>query len=101
MSLMSDSAWSSSRGGRDGGWPEGGAPTPAPAAVDRHGDKVWPDSPGGGHSYADLVPEFEPGKPWKVRWWCCWGLGWLLWVGSLHLMWEDMWFVGQISPVIC
>ncbi|XP_037093780.1 protein Gawky-like [Pollicipes pollicipes] len=72
MSLMAESAWSASRGGRDGGWPEGGAP--ATPAADRQDSKDgWPDTPGsggaagGGHNFADLVPEFEPGKPWKMK----------------------------------
>ncbi|XP_043210594.1 protein Gawky-like [Amphibalanus amphitrite] len=74
MTLMAESAWSASRGGRDGGWPDGsagrGGGAPSTPASDRQDSKDgWPESAGGagGHSYADLVPEFEPGKPWKMK----------------------------------
>lgn len=53
----SDGTWSSRLG--DSGWPDTGN-------NDSTDGKDW--QPGaGGAAFTDLVPEFEPGKPWKVR----------------------------------
>lgn len=60
------STWSSvGRGGGDSGWPDsaasgdvGGGPADG---------KDWPNSAAqSSAAFTDLVPEFEPGKPWKV-----------------------------------
>lgn len=50
----SDATWSSRLG--DSGWPDAGN-------ADSTDGKDW-QPPGG--AFSDLVPEFEPGKPWKV-----------------------------------
>lgn len=49
-----DGTWSSRLG--DSGWPD-------PSNSDSTDGKDWQP---GGAAYTDLVPEFEPGKPWKV-----------------------------------
>ncbi|XP_072767323.1 uncharacterized protein Gw isoform X4 [Anoplolepis gracilipes] len=50
---QSDGTWSSRLG--DSGWPD-------PGNSDSTDGKDWQP---GGAAYTDLVPEFEPGKPWK------------------------------------
>uniref|UniRef100_A0A182MLY9 UBA domain-containing protein n=1 Tax=Anopheles culicifacies TaxID=139723 RepID=A0A182MLY9_9DIPT len=52
--LQSESTWSSGRAGMTDGWPDN-------ASSDLTG-KEWPSNQ---DSFSDLVPEFEPGKPWK------------------------------------
>uniref|UniRef100_A0A182M9N8 RRM domain-containing protein n=1 Tax=Anopheles culicifacies TaxID=139723 RepID=A0A182M9N8_9DIPT len=52
--LQSESTWSSGRAGMTDGWPDN-------ASSDLTG-KDWPSNQ---DSFSDLVPEFEPGKPWK------------------------------------
>ncbi|XP_045477567.1 protein Gawky isoform X3 [Harmonia axyridis] len=52
-----DGPWSSGRSG-DTGWPD-----PAVVDVNSEKDSQWPTS--AQPSLTDLVPEFEPGKPWK------------------------------------
>lgn len=53
----SDGTWSSRLG--DSGWPDTGN-------NDSTDGKDW--QPGAaGAAFTDLVPEFEPGKPWKVN----------------------------------
>uniref|UniRef100_A0A182SKS2 UBA domain-containing protein n=1 Tax=Anopheles maculatus TaxID=74869 RepID=A0A182SKS2_9DIPT len=52
--LQSDGTWSSGRAGMTDGWPDN-------ASSDLTG-KDWPSNQ---DSFSDLVPEFEPGKPWK------------------------------------
>ncbi|XP_037074113.1 protein Gawky-like isoform X2 [Pollicipes pollicipes] len=66
LPLMGDSTWSAARAGGEAGWPDGAGAAAPPAAerVDSK-DPGWPSAAGGHNSYADLVPEFEPGKPWK------------------------------------
>lgn len=54
---QSDGPWSSGRTG-DSGWPD---PTANDATNDK--DSQWPTT--AQPSLTDLVPEFEPGKPWK------------------------------------
>lgn len=51
---QNDSTWSSRLG--DSGWPDAGN-------SDSIDGKDWQP---GGAAFTDLVPEFEPGKPWKV-----------------------------------
>lgn len=51
---QSDSTWSSRLG--ESGWPD-------PNNSDSTDGKDWQP---GGAAFTDLVPEFEPGKPWKV-----------------------------------
>ncbi|KAJ8668098.1 hypothetical protein QAD02_009761 [Eretmocerus hayati] len=53
----SDATWSSRLG--DSGWPDAGN-------NDSTDGKEW-QPPGAGAAFADLVPEFEPGKPWKIK----------------------------------
>jgi trinucleotide repeat-containing gene 6 protein len=48
------STWSSGR--NDGGWPD--------STIDSE-NKDWPSS-NQSPAFTDLVPEFQPGKPWKV-----------------------------------
>ena len=50
-----DGTWSSRLG--DSGWPDAGN-------SDSTDGKDWQQ--GAGSAFSDLVPEFEPGKPWKV-----------------------------------
>ncbi|XP_020288424.1 trinucleotide repeat-containing gene 6C protein isoform X2 [Pseudomyrmex gracilis] len=52
---QSDGTWSSRLG--DSGWPD-------PSNSDSTDGKDWQP---GGAAYTDLVPEFEPGKPWKIK----------------------------------
>lgn len=53
--------WSSGRSGGDTGWPDSVSSDNA----DGKDPSQWPvPAP---TSYTDLVPEFEPGKPWRVR----------------------------------
>lgn len=47
------STWSNGRSNLGDGWPDSGS----------QDNKDWP---GGNDAFSDLVPEFEPGKPWKV-----------------------------------
>lgn len=55
------SPWSTGRSA-DTGWPDSGAvDTGAPDLKDAQ----WPTPPAQ-PTFTDLVPEFEPGKPWKV-----------------------------------
>ncbi|EAA12443.4 AGAP007802-PA, partial [Anopheles gambiae str. PEST] len=54
--IQTDGTWSSGRAGMTDGWPDN-------ASTDITG-KDWPSTQ---DSFSDLVPEFEPGKPWKVR----------------------------------
>lgn len=56
--FLAFSPWSSGRSA-DSGWPDSGGGDNAQDAKDQ-----WPtpNQP----SLTDLVPEFEPGKPWKV-----------------------------------
>uniref|UniRef100_A0A2M4CQ21 UBA domain-containing protein n=1 Tax=Anopheles darlingi TaxID=43151 RepID=A0A2M4CQ21_ANODA len=50
---IDDSPWSNGRSNlADSGWPDSGV----------QDNKDWP---GGNDAFSDLVPEFEPGKPWK------------------------------------
>ncbi|XP_065081266.1 protein Gawky-like [Ochlerotatus camptorhynchus] len=51
--LQGDNTWSTGRGGIGDGWPDSSADTAS---------KEWPSNQ---DSFTDLVPEFEPGKPWK------------------------------------
>ena len=51
--VQSNGPWSSGRGRGDSGWPDS-----TPGDNNDIKDAQWP---------TDLVPEFEPGKPWKVR----------------------------------
>lgn len=51
---QSDGTWSSRLGES---WPD-------PSNSDSTDGKDW--QPAGGAAFTDLVPEFEPGKPWKV-----------------------------------
>lgn len=55
-----DSPWSNGRS-TDGGWPDSTNDASAPD----NKDGPWPNS--AQPSLTDLVPEFEPGKPWKVN----------------------------------
>ncbi|KAF4519213.1 hypothetical protein B566_EDAN015319 [Ephemera danica] len=59
-----DSTWSSvGRGGGDTGWPDTSAPGDGGSQSD---GKEWPNSAAqASAAFTDLVPEFEPGKPWK------------------------------------
>lgn len=44
----------------DTGWPDS-------SSVDvGSNDKDWPATTAASQAFTDLVPEFEPGKPWKV-----------------------------------
>lgn len=53
-----EGTWSSRLG--ESGWPETGN-------NDSTDGKDWQPGGGvGGSAFTDLVPEFEPGKPWKV-----------------------------------
>ncbi|KAB0794077.1 hypothetical protein PPYR_13697 [Photinus pyralis] len=54
-----DGPWSSGRSADTGGWPDAGANDP----VADNKDGQWSTSTQ--PSLTDLVPEFEPGKPWK------------------------------------
>jgi trinucleotide repeat-containing gene 6 protein len=60
-----DSTWSSvGRGGGDSGWPDSSAQGDGGNQSD---GKEWPNSAAqAATAFTDLVPEFEPGKPWKV-----------------------------------
>uniref|UniRef100_A0A182JP22 UBA domain-containing protein n=1 Tax=Anopheles christyi TaxID=43041 RepID=A0A182JP22_9DIPT len=49
---IDDSTWSNGRNNLGDGWPDSGS----------QDNKEWP---GGNDAFSDLVPEFEPGKPWK------------------------------------
>ncbi|XP_053697136.1 protein Gawky-like [Sabethes cyaneus] len=51
--LQGDNTWSTGRGSITDGWP------------DSAGDTNTKDWPSNQESFTDLVPEFEPGKPWK------------------------------------
>ncbi|XP_038110226.1 protein Gawky isoform X2 [Culex quinquefasciatus] len=51
--LQGDNTWSTGRGSIGDGWPDSSADV---------GSKDWPSNQ---DSFTDLVPEFEPGKPWK------------------------------------
>lgn len=51
--LQGDNTWSTGRGGIGDGWPDSSTET---------GNKDWPATQ---DTFTDLVPEFEPGKPWK------------------------------------
>lgn len=53
--------WSSGRTTDTGGWPDAGSND----TVSDNKDGQWPAPVQ--QSLTDLVPEFEPGKPWKVR----------------------------------
>lgn len=53
------SPWASGRSG-DTGWPDSNTAENAPDGK----DSQWPTP--AQPSLTDLVPEFEPGKPWKV-----------------------------------
>lgn len=53
------SPWASGRSG-DTGWPDSNTADNAPDGK----DSQWPTP--AQPSLTDLVPEFEPGKPWKV-----------------------------------
>nr|CAI5868467.1 unnamed protein product [Callosobruchus analis] len=55
-----DGPWSSGRAGGDTGWPDSGA---GDSAGDVKDAAQW--STATQPSLTDLVPEFEPGKPWK------------------------------------
>ena len=55
---QTDSAWSSRLG--ESGWPDAGNNDAADGKDWQSGAVV------GGAAFTDLVPEFEPGKPWKV-----------------------------------
>ncbi|XP_014240799.1 protein Gawky [Cimex lectularius] len=53
-----DGTWSSvNRTNCDTGWPDSGG--------DDNSSKDWPTTTQSSQSFSDLVPEFEPGKPWK------------------------------------
>ncbi|KAL1116327.1 hypothetical protein AAG570_005822 [Ranatra chinensis] len=53
-----DRTWSSvNRNDCETGWPDSGA--------DDSSAKDWPSSTQPSQAFSDLVPEFEPGKPWK------------------------------------
>lgn len=55
--MLYDRTWS--RSNSEGGWPE-------TSSVADDG-KEWPNtSQANSQAFTDLVPEFEPGKPWKV-----------------------------------
>lgn len=55
------SPWASvSRSNSDTGWPDSAGVIESGAS-----DKDWPIT-SQSNSFSDLVPEFEPGKPWKV-----------------------------------
>ena len=53
--------WSSvNRNDCETGWPDTGG--------DENSSKEWPSSTQQqSQAFSDLVPEFEPGKPWKVN----------------------------------
>lgn len=59
------STWSSvGRGGGDSGWPDTATTGDGSSQAD---GKEWPNSAAqSSAAFTDLVPEFEPGKPWKV-----------------------------------
>lgn len=55
--------WSSvSRSASDTGWPDSATNDITPDAK----DSQWNSSQPPGNTFADSIPEFEPGKPWKV-----------------------------------
>lgn len=56
--IFSFSPWAS-RSNSDTGWPDSGS------IESGQPDKDWPIT-SQSNSFSDLVPEFEPGKPWKV-----------------------------------
>lgn len=59
MTVVYSSTWSSARNLTDG-WPSD--------ANNENENKDWPAAqPSPATAFTDLVPEFEPGKPWKVR----------------------------------
>ncbi|KAF8797040.1 Protein Gawky like protein [Argiope bruennichi] len=62
--VQSDSTWSGGRNDSVGGWPDStntdNSTTAGPSA-----DNNKDDGQGSGYNLTDLVPEFEPGKPWK------------------------------------
>lgn len=54
---QNDSTWSNVSNRCESGWPE---------SVNELTDKDWGSSASAAPNFTDLVPEFEPGKPWKV-----------------------------------
>lgn len=53
--------WSTGRSNDTGGWPDSGTDGP-----DGAGKDAWPSAQASPATFLDVVPEFEPGKPWKV-----------------------------------
>lgn len=58
------STWSTvSRSNSDTGWPDSTTNDITPDSK----DSQWSSSQPPANAFADIIPEFEPGKPWKVR----------------------------------
>ncbi|XP_062546140.1 protein Gawky-like isoform X1 [Armigeres subalbatus] len=57
---LQDGTWSSGRSHMADGWPDQSSTGSDPE------NKDW-NSPQDNAAFSDLVPEFEPGKPWKVK----------------------------------
>lgn len=56
--IILSSTWSTGRNLNDG-WPD---------STQEQEKQDWPPSqPSPATAFTDLVPEFEPGKPWKVK----------------------------------
>ncbi|KAK6623834.1 hypothetical protein RUM44_010690 [Polyplax serrata] len=59
---QTDTTWSSvSRSNSDTGWPDSATNDITPDTKDTQ----WNSSQPPGNAFADIIPEFEPGKPWK------------------------------------
>ncbi|XP_044734259.1 protein Gawky isoform X2 [Chrysoperla carnea] len=59
---QSDGPWSTGRSNDTGGWPDSGTDGP-----DGAGKDAWPSAQASPATFLDVVPEFEPGKPWKMK----------------------------------
>ncbi|GBM23821.1 Protein Gawky [Araneus ventricosus] len=62
--VQSDSTWSGGRNDSVGGWPDS-TNTDNSTTTGPSSDNNKDDGQGTGYDLNDLVPEFEPGKPWK------------------------------------
>ena len=61
--ILFSSTWSSvGRSNSDTGWPDSATND----ITSDSKDTQWNSSQAPANAFADIIPEFEPGKPWKV-----------------------------------
>ncbi len=64
----SDGTWSNQSGKSDGGWPDSGSGQGNARGQSSGGGNQWSSGTNASSNYnMPDVPEFEPGKPWKVQ----------------------------------